>query len=69
MRFKERICFYNIKVKSEASSVNVEAASSVNVEAASSVNVEAAASDSEDLAKIINGGGYSQEQASQVAQW
>ena len=61
MRFKERICFYNIKVKSEASSVNVEAASSVNV--------EAAASDSEDLAKIINGGGYSQEQASQVAQW
>ena len=61
MRFKERICFYNIKVKSEASSVNVEAASSVNV--------DAAASDSEDLAKIINGGGYSQEQASQVAQW
>ena len=28
MRFKERICFYNIKVKSEASTVNVEAAAS-----------------------------------------
>ena len=53
MRFKERICFYNTKVKSEASSVNVEDA----------------ASSSEDLAKIIKGGSHSQEQASQVAQW
>ena len=53
MRFKERICFYNTKVKSEASSVNVEDA----------------ASSSEDLTKIIKRDSHSQEQASQVAQW
>ena len=44
MRFKKRICFYNIKVKSEASGVTVEAASSVNVEAPASYS---------DLAKIM----------------